>query len=319
MTTATTATVVDMTTDAGFRNWVQEIITMLFTTLGVTQTTDTGQINTASVTRPSAANTSAGYVIGSFNDSHQTASPVYIKLEFGTGSSATTTVQMWITIGTGSNGSGTLTGVVGSRAGCGSGTPSSNTTAYTTRACYNATAGVLWLAWKMGGTNVTNQCISGFVLYRSADNTGASTTDSINLITNTYSGNSSSLYGYNQHISYLTNTAYYYNSPGTGWGSNQVSAWGYWPMYPASTLYNGNCQLGLCFQFTPVIGVTPWVALCLCGELAVGSTTSATIVGSTAHTYVSAGAIFGVSNFTLTEYSASGGASSSTSLLLLWE
>lgn len=66
MGTASTSTVVDHTSDASFRTWVAEIIAQLGV-VGLSQTGDTGQINTGSVTRP-AANTIAGYSIWRYTD-----------------------------------------------------------------------------------------------------------------------------------------------------------------------------------------------------------------------------------------------------------
>jgi hypothetical protein len=106
MTTASTLTPFDQTTDAGFRAWVSSIITQL-AAVGLTQTSDTGQINTSTVTRPGSGNTSAGYTIWQFNDSLQGTSPIYFKLEFGSGSAAANP-QMWVTVGTGTNGAGTI-------------------------------------------------------------------------------------------------------------------------------------------------------------------------------------------------------------------
>ena len=115
MTTASTNTAIDHTSDAGFRTWVAEIITQLLA-VGLTQTADTGQINTASVTRP-AINTMAGYAIFRFNDTLHATNPIFLKLQFGTGGS-TTTPAMQLQVGRGSNGSGTLTGLTTANVAC---------------------------------------------------------------------------------------------------------------------------------------------------------------------------------------------------------
>jgi hypothetical protein len=317
MTTATTATVVDMTTDAGFRTWVAEVITILFTTLGVTQTSDTGQINTGTVTRPAAANTSAGYVVGRFNDTAQGTSPIFFKLEFGTAGTASTSVQMWITVGTGSNGSGTITGTVMNRCGCGGNTPGSNTVAYTTRACYSTSDGVLWLAWKYGANSTgVNATLAGFVIARSNDNTGAPTTDAVLLLTNAITGNSNNgSNGFAQAISYLTSTAYNTVAP---WNetflATSAQIWGVYPFNLSSSLFSGNTYAGPCFQFTPVPGVSNWYGLALLSELALGSVASITIVGSTAHTYIQAGNAIGTNGLTGLQYPTG-----TYGLILPWE
>jgi hypothetical protein len=95
-------------TDAHFRAWAQEIHDAL-TAFGWVNTTDTGQINLATVLHPTVVNTAQGYEIWRMNDSLQTSFPVYLKIEYGSGTLANSPA-VWITLGTGSNGSGTLTG-----------------------------------------------------------------------------------------------------------------------------------------------------------------------------------------------------------------
>lgn len=98
--------------DAAFRalwGWVSGRLTAG----GWTKTGDTGQIDLTTVARPTAINTSAGYeirespTIGGFQK-------IYVKLEYGTGS-AVQYPALWITVGTGTDGAGTLTGYVTTR------------------------------------------------------------------------------------------------------------------------------------------------------------------------------------------------------------
>lgn len=313
MTTATTNTIVDQSTDAAFRVWVAEVITMLFTTLGVTQTADTGQINTSTVTRSASINTAAGYVVGRFNDTAQSTSPIFFKLEFGTGSTASVSPAMWITIGTGSNGSGTLTGTVGTRVACGVfTTEASNITPYVTSCCYNTTAGFLGFVWKMGGavTGSTWQPLAGFFIFRSADATGAVTTESAMLLTAsstaTASGTASSL----QTISYLTSTAYNVAAPYNG------QQWGTQPFALTTTLLSGNTYVAPVFQATPAPGITPWLGIALLSEWALGSTNTATLVGTTSHTYKAVGSGFGATAFMNSLYGLS---TTFIGLVMLWE
>lgn len=315
MTTALTNTVVNQTTDAGYRTWIAEVKTMIFTTLGLTQTADTGQVNTATITRP-ATNTANGYVIGRFNDTAQATSPVFFKLEFGTGTTAGDPC-MWITVGTGSNGSGTLTGPVTQRAYIGSITPISIVTTYVSEGCYTTGSGSFSFTWKIGANGTINQAAAGFSIVRSSDNTGAPTTDAVGLITNSFDDVSLSFtqFGYAQAISYLQGVAY--GPGGAPWPSQY---WGYFPFNLQTTLYAGNTQVGEVFQYTPVLGVTPWLAIALNGELAVGSTASLTIVGATPHTYKSVGSMFGpLTGLTNAAYGCTGGGLTSFSMLMLWE
>lgn len=309
---ATINTVLDHTTDAAFRVWVAELITFLVTTLGLTQTADTGQINTTTVTRPGTA-TAAGYVILRFNDTAQATSPIFIKLEFGTGGS-TTSPALFITIGTGSNGSGTLTGVVGTRVAASNFTaPSSTITPYITAGCYNTTVGFLGLQWKINGNAIATAGLGGFFIFRSADNSGAVTTDAVNMLTNTSSASGTSNGATYQAISYLTSVAYNTASP-----FNNNGAWCVMPFLVTSTLQGSNTQTGLCFQYTPVLGITPWLAVALQSEWAMNSTNTETIVGASAHTYRMIGGPAGCSTFA-SGSSPSGLGSSVYGIVMLWE
>lgn len=72
---------------------------------GWTKTSDTGQINNTTVTKPGGSNTSQGYEIY-----RNSSSDIYFKIEYGSGNGGATCPGIWLTPGTGSNGSGTITG-----------------------------------------------------------------------------------------------------------------------------------------------------------------------------------------------------------------
>jgi hypothetical protein len=313
MAIGTTNTVLDHTTDAAFRTWAAEYILMLFTTLGLTQTADTGQINTATVTRPGTTQTSGGYVTGRFNDTLQSTAPVFFKMEFGTGSS-TTSPAMWLTVGTGTNGSGTLTGIVSDRfAISGAAAASSIVTPFISAGCYNATAGFLGVSWKLGFQGAIFAGAGGFAIVRSADSTGAATGESIMIVGNggnSANGSTSSSVPA-RCISYTTSTFYPFNTTPI----NIQNAWAYFPMHPLVTLSGGNIQTGLCFQYTPVMGIMPWLAIVLTSEWGVNSTNTMTIVGSTPHTYRNVGSLVG-SNSSMFEQQIN---ASTYNLIMLWE
>ena len=107
MTTFTNSPALTMASDAGFRAILVEYTTRM-AAVGLVQTADTGQIDTATVTR-AAANSDAGYQIWRFNDSLQATAPIFIKLFWGTAGANTRFPRLRVQIGTGSNGSGTLT------------------------------------------------------------------------------------------------------------------------------------------------------------------------------------------------------------------
>src|ERR1043165_7959340 len=98
MTTQSWSSVVDHSGDAGFRAWGSELSTKL-AAAGLVQTSDTGQINWATVTGP-GTNTAGGYEIWRFADS-----TLYLKMEYGTATGSASAPGLWCTVGTGSNGS----------------------------------------------------------------------------------------------------------------------------------------------------------------------------------------------------------------------
>lgn len=101
-----------LSNDADFRSWGSGIAAQLLA-MGLVQTADTGQINWTTVNRPGTS-TAAGYEIWRFADSLQGTAPVFIKVEYGIAGVADRP-SLWFTVGTGSNGSGTINGVVGTR------------------------------------------------------------------------------------------------------------------------------------------------------------------------------------------------------------
>lgn len=96
--------------DADFRAWAQGIHDALVA-CGLVQTSDTGQINLSTVSRP-GTNAYGGYEIFRFNDSLQATKPVFIKFEYGIGGVAGRP-QWRITVSTATNGAGTPSGQVG--------------------------------------------------------------------------------------------------------------------------------------------------------------------------------------------------------------
>lgn len=96
------------TNDAEFRAWGSTISSGL-TSVGMIKTSDTGQINWTSVARPTTASESMGYEIWRFNDTLQPSAPIFFKIEYGSASGGAGRPAIWLTVGTGSNGSGTIT------------------------------------------------------------------------------------------------------------------------------------------------------------------------------------------------------------------
>ena len=288
MTTATTSTPVSNASSATFRLWGLENNTQLLA-VGLTQTADTGQINWATVALPGTINTIAGFEIYRFNDTLQSTSPVFIKIDYGTGSSVAVPLAA-ITIGQGSNGSGTLTGTLSTRVAVSVATPSSAVTNATSFWCYNATAGFLGIGWKYGINSVSvaaSVACGGITLERSCDTSGASTGDAVLLmssINNTTAGPQSG--GYSQIFSYLT-------SAFTTTAVAPVNQWSaFWPFDVASTTVGGNNQVMPRFLFTPNIQLSNCTGIGLVTEIPFGTTFSAALIGSTSRTYLAVGQIY---------------------------
>lgn len=93
--------------DSNFCLWVGRIIAAL-TSCGMVQTDDTNQINPETVSVPTTINTYAGSAIFRFDDSLQATTPIFFKLDFGTGATVGYPA-LRLSVGSGSNGTGSLT------------------------------------------------------------------------------------------------------------------------------------------------------------------------------------------------------------------
>lgn len=276
MTTASWSTVLDQTSDAAFRAWGSELSTK-FAAVGMVQTADTGQINWTTVTRAST-NTAAGYEIWRLS-----GSALYFKIEYGSGS-ATTTPSLWITVGTGSNGTGTITGQSSTRTQVGSPSTAiiSTVTSYQSYLC--ATASYFGLAWKIGSGSAgfARQFI---VAAQTVDNTGAASSVGYYVLANTGSG--TSLYAQN-----VATTAGVTGSALTNLAASPFFVPGNSSANPASSADGAGNNQAFVWWYQ-ILGTTPMspllhAATVLKAELTLGNTASMTLVGSSAHTYLSA-------------------------------
>lgn len=294
MTTQSTSTVLDQSSDAAFRTICAEIITQLVTTCGLTQTGDTGQINTSTVTRASA-NTAAGYVILRFNDTLQSTSAVFIKLEFGS-AGANTTPQMWITVGTGSNGSGTLTGTLTTRIALANAqAPGSTVTSYTSRFMYNATYGVAFMAHKQNANTTAGVSgfTAGFVIFRSNDSSGAATSNDVTVIGNSSTATGGASTTGNAQCLNFAGATIAPATPSNAWlaAGNAANCT---PYNQTTTTQAGNSYSIPCYYLDGnAPNISAYIAGVLNAETAVGSTFSEALVGSTSLTFLNCGGMFG--------------------------
>ena len=175
MTTSVWSTVLDHSSNAGYQAWATELIVKLLAVnvSQLTQTADTGQLANPVVAARPAINTAAGYWIFKWTDGSST--DLYFKIETGTGA-ALTTPQLWVTVGTGSDGAGNLTGKVSTRttATCNT-APLSTTTNYTSYLC--CATGGFSLGWKMLARGAIAMGEGYFGTYHSVDDSGVVNND----------------------------------------------------------------------------------------------------------------------------------------------
>lgn len=99
--------------DVNFRIWATELDAAIIAA-GWVDNNDTGSVTISALVVP-AAGVSAGFRVYKMNDALAASSPCYMKVEFTTDSGSSGVPGLYITIGTGTNGSGTLTGNVSTR------------------------------------------------------------------------------------------------------------------------------------------------------------------------------------------------------------
>lgn len=169
MATSTGNFVCDNSTLTNFKAWAQAISNAL-SAFGWLQTADTGQVNWGTI--GSVPSSTYVYEIWKTNDS---LTQLFLKMEYGFSS---TQVAIKVTVGTGSNGSGTITGTIAPTAVVitNGGNVLPNQGAATTFSCYlSGDAGEFrFLMWT---NNAVNTLPTFFCIERSKDATGAKTGD----------------------------------------------------------------------------------------------------------------------------------------------
>lgn len=269
MTTNTYTTLVAHTTDAEFRAWGSALAASL-ATAGLVQTADTGQINWATVTRTASTNVAQGYEIYRFNDALQGTYPLFLKIEYGTGGS-TTGPGMWLTVGTGTNGAGTLTGTASTRVTLhGNNAPASTVTAYPTYVCVkNGYVGVIL---KAGGLSSTPNAICFFAVARTVDDTGAETGDGYTVFRRNTTQMGAQSVSVSNATSFTESTFY-----------SVVH------MAPTSSLVGSDKQVYKCYTIQPRVRPVLQMATVIATEYPSATSFTATLVGATARTYLSGG------------------------------
>lgn len=182
MATLNSAHVRDNSTLTNFKDWAQSI-SNAFSTFGWTQSADTGQVNWSTIASVPAVNTYV-YEIWEPNDG---LANFFFKVEYGTNAgSSNTAPQIRLSIGTSTNGAGTLTGSVTALPVIPA-TSVSVTSTVTQFQCYfSGQAGRIGvLMWR---DDVTNTGPLFFAVERSINGSGAYTSDYVTLLSMGASG-----------------------------------------------------------------------------------------------------------------------------------
>lgn len=293
MTTISYTSPVDMTSDATFRVWGAEFNTKLIAA-GLVQTADTGQINWTTATR-----SGGGYEVYRFNDSLQASAPIFIKLVYAV--TGATPPQMTLSLGTGTNGGGTLTGITISSVSVSYQTSSTGTTAFPSFICVNE--GFLGVVHKVGSVSGNSQIANTFfAIVRSCDSNGTPTATGAILYTHATGSGGSIQSAFARSMRFA--------SPSAG---VRLSTRSYCVVYGSvtnSSLNDGTKQRYLHFMDIPDVVPVFGIFTVLIAEVPQSNFFSATVVGTTARTYLSIGLAGG-----------SGDCSDSNSygLAMLWE
>ena len=276
MTTQSWNTVIAHTTDATFRAWGSELSARL-AAIGLVQTADTGQINWGTATRP-ATNVAAGYEIWRFNDSLQGSAPIFLKVEYGTASGNSQSPMVWVTVGTGSNGSGTLTGQQTSRVTTSSinAAATNLVTNWPSYAC--AVEGAAWVSNKYGAAG-TGRGFTFFAIFRTCDSAGAPTTTGYVL----YAGGTATA-----TTSTIQAQAVRTAATATSFTLDVNGLYSFVVHGLSTTVTSaGDTQVGLHWMPTPYVKPVFGICTMAVAESSFGASFSTTLVGSTPRTYVS--------------------------------
>lgn len=270
MTTQSWSTRVRHDTDATFREWGSEFAAKLLA-VGLTQTTDTGQINWVTVARPGTA-TEAGYEIWRFNDTAHATAPIFMRIGYGTHSAATAP-RIQISFGTGTNGAGTLTGAIATSARNIHGSAAQATD--TVRQSYMVyREGFFGVSWKTAASATE----ASFFICRTVDSNGDPTVTGAMM--HWGDGTTSGFTG-RQAFRFATTAAAY-----TQTTSSASGALGLNPQAVTSTAVGADIQTMLGFTITPRVEPLGYLCGIVTGEISAGSTFTATLVGSTPRTFI---------------------------------
>ena len=167
MTTFYATRAITQLDNAAFQDWITALHNSLVGA-GFVQTTDTGQADFSTVTKPGTTNSSAGFRVYRFDDSLQATAPIFIKIEVGTGTSAA--YFGWrVSVGNATDGAGGMSGPIQTNSGWVSQPANTFSGINENFACHTEGAG--WCGYCRVST--TYGCMLGFAIMRTTDDAGA--------------------------------------------------------------------------------------------------------------------------------------------------
>ena len=181
-------------TDAHFQAWIGFVDSLLTTTGGWVNTSDTGQTPVASFLHPTVTASKQGYRVYRMNDALQATAPVFMRIDFGSGSGSATYVYMWVTIGTGTDGAGNITGLLVNQLGI---TQNQASPTQSNNSYGSAASARFSMALFIQGTNPSILII--FTLERTKDASGNDTAEGL-LLSYSDAGNPT-MFRYSQWVS----------------------------------------------------------------------------------------------------------------------
>lgn len=276
MTTNSWSSRIRHDSDAVWREWRDDLITRLAAVgLGVAETNIT-----AGAGARASTNTEAGYAVFYLNDSLHATAPIYIRFGFGTGIE-TSIPRIRVTVGTSTNGSGVLGGTALSTITSIHGNAAmTSDVARTSYLC--CVTGFFGMSWKVGASIVE----AGFFICRSCDTDG--TPNATGAIAH-WADSTVGGWTKRQMFRFATAPAAY-----TAATSVYTGALGLCPAgMSGSGLTGGDAQAFLGWMGVPEVSPIFGVCGVFADELTIGGTFSATLLGSTARTFITLSNSFG--------------------------
>lgn len=274
MATVSWSSAIDHTDNAGFRAWGSELEEKL-ALAGLVKTADTGQIDWTTATRSAINTLTAGYSVWYLNDAQHSVAPIYIRIDYGTGSS-NNFPRAALTVGTGSDGSGTLTGTAKTAQRVFLSATSSPNVTVARQSFLCVTEGFMGLVWKYHGE--TTAIGGAFFICRTCDSAGVPT--ATGAIVN-WGSNSATTAADRQALRFAAPAAAY-----TATTTNPTSALGLLPQGQIMTVVGNDVQAALAFTITP--RAEPIMGVCgvLANELNSFVTFETIMVGTVKHKYM---------------------------------